>query len=345
MKYATVLLVCLFLFHDDYGQTKDYRAVTTKYSDGTTLTLGGYGDPSQYSFSNKTTSATTTTSGNNVKSGKGKLSKKEEREQNIEMIEMGSKWTYSNCSKCSNENKSKDAYKKFIKLVNEKRYGEALDFNQNEVNAKFTEEKPDDLSFYRYYGLVIFCERQCMLKYPSSQMKYVHNQSIQGITKIINAQLALDLAKPGININEYKLQAYSAAGIYDEAKKVYSSMQKSGAIVDRANLISVELHSSKPDELSIIKNSTSLFDEKLKTITGYTAEQSLLRAKDEDALGSFLVEILYTVSQVDHTILEGSLPSFLAGTYNNLKASFITAEGEERLVLAKAYFTEFGIQN
>src|SRR6185436_14060833 len=107
-----------------YGQsTKDYRAITTKYSDGTTLTLGGYGDPSQYSFSNKSSTGSDNTNNTNTTAGKSKLSKKDDKELRIEMIELGSMWTSASCSECKNENKSKKAYRKFVELVNEKRFG------------------------------------------------------------------------------------------------------------------------------------------------------------------------------------------------------------------------------
>jgi len=191
--------------------------------------------------------------------------------------------------------------------------------------------------------LVIFCERQCILKYPKSDMKSIHHEGIQRATRRINSQLEKDLAKPGRNINEYKLQVYSIAGIYDEAKKIYSAMAKAGERVDKATLIAVELQSSKPDEALIVKNTNAIFEEKLKTIKAYTPEQSSLRVTDEAALGSFLIEILYTLSQVDHSIRTAGLQSLLTNTYNSLNTSFTTADGKERLLLAKAYFTEFGI--
>jgi len=344
MKHAlAILFFQSFLSILTFGQnTKDYRAVTTKYSDGTTLTLGGYGDPSQYSFSNKSSTGSDNTNSTNTTGGKSKLNKKDDKEQRIEMIELGTMWTRHTCDDCK-ENKSRKAYKKFVELVNEKRYGEALDFKQKEVNENFTEEKSDEMSLYRYYGLIIFCERQCILKYPNERMKSTHYEMIKGITGLINSQLKKDLAKPGRNINEYKLQVYSITGIYDEAKKIYSAMGQAGEKVDKATLIAVELHSSKPDETLIVKNTNAIFDEKLKIIKAYTPEQSGLRVTDEAALGSFLVEILYTLSQVDHSIRTGGMQSLLRNTYDSLNASFTTAEGKERLLLAKAYFTEFGI--
>ena len=345
MKYAiAVLFIQLFFSIITYSQTtKDYRAVTTKYSDGTTLTLGGYGDPSQYSFSNKSSTGPSTANKNNDNGGNPKLNKKEGKEQRIEMIESGSMWTLPNCDECKNENKSKKAYKKFVELINEKKYGEALDLKQKEVNANFTKEKPNEMSFYRYYGLVIFCERQCILKNPGGQMSYIHDEGIKRSTARVNVQLAIDLAQPGRNINEYKLQAYSIAGIYDEAKKVYSAMGQAGEKIDKANVIDIELHSSKPDEILIVKNITALFEEKLKTIKAYTYEQSTLRAVDESALGSFLIQILFALSQVNHSIRSGTLPSVLMNTYDNLNSSFITEQGKERLLLAKEYFAEFGM--
>ena len=347
MKYAIAILFFQSFFNNTtYGQiTKDYRATTTKYSDGTTLTPGGYGDPSQHSFSNKSSAVSGSNNSDNNNSGLPDLkpSKKEGKEQRIEMIELGSIWTYSNCNECKKENKSKKAYKKFVELVNEKKYGEALDFKQYEVNANFTEEKPDEMSFYRYYGLVIFCERQCILKYPDSRMKYTHDERIKGATTMVNEQLAVDLADPTRNINKFKLQAYTIAGIYDEAKKVFSVMGKTGEKPDKANLIAVEIYSTNPDEIVIAKNITALFEEKLKTIKAYTPAQATSRATDESALGSFLVQILFSLSQVNHSIRAGVLPSLLTNTYNNLKASFITEQGKERLLLAQAYFTEFGM--
>ncbi len=344
MKHALAILFFQALLSIlTFGQsTKDYRAVTTKYSDGTTLTLGGYGDPSQYSFSNKSSTGSDNTNSTNTTGGKSKLNKKDEKEQRTEMIELGTMWTRHTCDDCK-ENKSRKAYKKFVELVNEKKYGEALDLKQKEVNENFTEEKPDEMSLYRYYGLIIFCERQCILKYPNSDMNRTHHQSIKGMTGLLNSQLEKDLTKSGRNINEYKLQVYSIAGLYDEAKKVYSAMGQAGEKVDKATLIAVELHSSKPDETLIVKNTNAIFEEKLKTIKAYTPEQSALRVTDEAALGSFLVEILYTLSQVEHSIRTAGLQSLLKNTYDSLNASFTTAEGKERLVLAKAYFTEFGI--
>jgi hypothetical protein len=218
-----------------------------------------------------------------------------------------------------------------------------LDLKQKEVNENFTEDKPDEMSLYRYYGLIIFCERQCILKYPNERLKSTHYEMIKGMTDLVNSQLKKDLAKPGRNINEYKLQVYSIAGVYDEAKKIYSAMAKAGEKVDKATLIAVELQSSKPDEALIVKNTNAIFEEKLKTIKAYTPEQASLRVTDEAALGSFLVEILYTLSQVEHSIRTEGLQSLLTNTYNSLNASFTTAEGKERLLLAKAYFTEFGI--
>ncbi|HMK18418.1 MAG TPA: hypothetical protein VK492_09465 [Chitinophagaceae bacterium] len=344
MKHALAILFFQgFISTLAFGQnTKDYRAVTTKYSDGTTLTLGGYGDPSQYSFSNKSSTGSDNGNSSNITGGKSK-SKKDDKELRIELIEWGKIWTSACCDDCK-ENKSRKAYKKFVELVNEKRYGEALDLKQYEVNENFTEEKPDEMSLYRYHGLVIFCERQCILKYPDNEKIYhSHNQGIQRATRRINSQLEKDLAKPRKNINEYKLQVYSIAGIYDEAKKIYSAMEQAGEKVDKAILIAVELQSSKPDEALIIKNTNAIFEEKLKTIKAYTPEQSSLRVTDEAALGSFLVEILYTLSQVEHSIRTAGLQSLLTNTYDNLNASFTTAEGKERLLLAKAYFTEFGI--
>jgi hypothetical protein len=345
MKYALAILFFQgFLSTLIFGQnTKDYRAVTTKYSDGTTLTLGGYGDPSQYSFSNKSSAGSNNTNSTSMTFSKAKLSKKEEKQQRIDMIEWGKMWTYPSCDECKNENKSKNAYKEFIELVNEKRYGEALDLKQKEVNENFTEAKPDEMSLYRYHGLVIFCERQCILKHPESSLNSIHHEGIQRATRRINSQLEKDLAKPGRNINEYKLQVYSIAGIYDEAKKIYSAMTKAGEKVDKATLIAAELRSSKPDEALIVKNTNAIFEEKLKTIKAYTLEQSNLRVTDEAALGSFLIEILYTLSQVEHSIRTAGLQSLLKNTYDSLNASFTTAEGKERLLLAKAYFTEFGI--
>lgn len=346
-----VLTVCFFqVFFSimTQGQTaKDYRATTTKYSDGTTLTLGGYGDPSQYSFSNKNSnfSGKTNSDNNNSTAGNSKQSKKDEKTQRIEMIELGSMWTRSNCDDCKNEGKSRSAYKKFIELANEGRYGEALDLKQNEVNANFTEENPDEMSIYRYYGLVIFCERQCKLKYPNSDMNRTHDEMIKGETGLVNKQLEKDLERQGMNINEYKLQAYTVAGLYDEAKKVYAAMGKAGETVDKANLIAIELHSSKPDESLILENTAAIFEEKLRKINAYSPEQSSLRAIDEDALGSFLIEILYTLSQVDHSIRTVALSYFLSKTYDGLKASFITEQGKERLLLTEDYFTEFGIQS
>ncbi len=347
-----VLIVCFFQFlicSMAVGQTtKDYRATTTKYSDGTTLTLGGYGDPSQFSFSNKNLDYSgNTNSGNNNKStaGNPKQSKKDEKAQRIEMIELGSMWTSSSCGDCKNEVKSRSAYKKFIELANEGRYGEALDLKQYEVNARFTEENPDEMSIYRYYGLVIFCERQCKLKYPDSDMNRTHDEMIKGEIRLVNEQLETDLESQGIDINEYKLRAYKEAGLYEEAKMVYASMGNSKEKLEKANLIAIELNSSKPDESLILEYSATIFEEKLKKINAYTPDQSSQRAIDEDALGSFLIEILYTLSQVDHSIRTAALTSFLSTTYAGLKVAFITEQGKERLELTEAYFTEFGIQS
>jgi hypothetical protein len=347
-----ILVVCFFQFFICFmteGQTtKDYRATTTKYSDGTTLTLGGYGDPSQYSFSNKNPDySDNTNSGNNNKSAAGnpKQSKKDEKAQKIEMIELGSIWTRSDCSDCKNEGKSRSAYKKFIELVNEGKYGEALDLKQNEVNARFTEENPDEMSIYRYYGLVIFCERQCKLKYPDSWANHTHDEGIGRATRRVNEQLETDLESQGIDINEYKLRAFKEAGLYEEAKKIYAATGKEGEAVGKASLIAIELHSIKPNESLILEYSAAIFEEKLKKINAYTTDQSSLRAIDEDALGSFLIEILYILSQVDHSIRTAALTSFLSTTYAGLKVAFITEQGKERLELTEAYFTEFGIQS
>jgi hypothetical protein len=344
MKKAILMLLFLGLFNlMSYGQPrKDYRPVTTKYSDGTTLTLGGYGDPSQYSFSNKNTGETGE-SANGNKGTNSKSKKKDSKEQRIEMIESGSMWTYTSCNECKNESKSKKAYKKFLDLIGEKKYGEALDLKQKEVNASFTEEQPDEMSLYRFYGLVIYCERQCILKYPNSGMTHIHKEGIKGAGDMVNAQLARDLAKPGKNINEYKIQVYSIAGMHDEAKKIYTAMGQADEKIDKAMLIATELSCSKPNEKLIIDNIAIIVDEKLKTIKGYTTEQGTQRTMDEGALGSFFTQILYAISQVSHSIRTESLVSLLKKTYENLNTSFTTEEGKERLLLAKAYFSEFGI--
>jgi hypothetical protein len=339
MKYALVMLLFQGAFSFiSYSQTnKDYRPVTTKYSDGTSLTLGGYGDPSQYSFSNKNTGQT----GGSVngKEGNSKPPKKDSKEQRIEMIESGSMWTAASCDDCKSENKSRKAYKKFIELIDEKKYGEALDLKQKEVNASFT----DEMSIYRYYGQVIYCERQCILKYPNSGMAHIHKEGITRAANRVNAQLAIDLASPGKNINEYKIKVYSIAGLHDDVKKIYTSMGQAGEKIDKATMIATELNSSKPNEKLIVDNIGIIFDEKLKAIRTYTAEQVSQRAMDEAVLGSFFTQILYAISQVEHSIRTESLVSLLRKTYDNLNSSFTTEEGKERLLLAKAYFTEFGI--
>lgn len=333
---VSLLLIC----YSGFTQTpaNKYRPVTYKYSDGTSLTLGGYGNPADYSFNNKNTDKTVNSQGS---TGSRKLdrmlkvSKKTEHENVIYTIEWGNSGVPNICYSCT-EKKSKKAYQKLITLVKDEEYGEALYLARNEINTSFTVENPDAMSEYEYYGLLVYIHRQCMAKYPNGYLKEHYRHIGTYMSRV------QDLMGNSYQVLAFRLKAFIASGFYDQAKDVIGYMRTKKEQIDDATLLKVELNSSVPDRDTIRYALRRIIYNKINILKSFASDATgqANSATDESALGSFFIDVLYNLSSISPEVAHDLLPE-MKYWRGQFELFFKSMEGKERFLLIDNFIKEF----
>ncbi|MES2649271.1 MAG: hypothetical protein V4717_20500 [Bacteroidota bacterium] len=315
--------------------TKTY---TVKYSDGSASGVGGYSDPLKYKFSGSSPSGNDVSEPSVMGNTGLKRSKKEEKQLRIEMIENGKMWTRW-LGEDWKENSSRKAYQQMLKLVDEKRFGEALDLSQKEVNTRYTDKIPDGMSEYRYMGLLIYIFRECLIKYPAVYPQ-THLSNIEKAAKYVESSLK---SSAEANNKAYQLKIYLLCGLYEQAGKCYSEMKSANEKPEDVLVLDMELNSAKPNKENIITTVNHIIEERLKIINNYKSDpgEASKRSMDESALGYFLIEFLYNLKVKRITFTRDLMPD-LQSMKNKLDSNIKTEEGKQRIVMIGDYFKELG---
>jgi len=352
MFYRLIQLACLsgFLFGVNsvlaQPSSKDvYHQTTTVYSDGSTLTLGGYGNPADYSFNQDDgyESDGSMSIDNPDYSFSSKYNKPETKEERYHKFETGQAYTLTACVDCEGEKKTQRAYDKLIELVNAAKYGEALDWAQYNVNPKHLAGYPDSLTEYRYYGALNYSRRQCKLKFPNSRMIYIQDECLGHIESWAEDQLKSDLKGRGDD-PAFAFAAYEAANMYDKAATALTAMKQKGIPVSDEKVLNVELHAQSPNKDTVVNTLHRIVTKKMATVTANANDAAGLakRSVDESALGSFFIEVLYNLTQADPAVRKNML-SELGVVQKEFSGAFVTDIGKERVALSKRYLDDMAL--
>ncbi|MEO6328191.1 MAG: hypothetical protein ABIO55_04630 [Ginsengibacter sp.] len=317
--------------------TKTY---SFKYSDGSTAGLGGYSDPLKYKFSGSASGGGVSSEAAVSNNGGSKRSKKDEKQLRIDMIENGLIWTRW-FGEDWKENSSRRAYQQMLKLVDDKRYGEALDLAQKEVNTRYTDKNPDGMSEYRYMGLMIYIFRECLIKYPTTYPS-THLKDIEDAKKRVEASIKNSAEA---NNKAYRLKIYLLCGLYEQANNCYAEMNTAKETADDALVLDLEFNRNIPNKEKIVTAMNHIVDERLKVINNYKTDpaEASKRSVDESALGYFFTDFLYNLT-IKKSAITGELLPDLQVTRSKLISNFKTEEGKQRFALIGEYFKELGSQ-